>query len=142
MTLLKLTFAGKAMKVEHKMAGDKPIIEVSLCRKQKGRGNEPETFCWIRVTIWNAPEFMKRIQKGTFISGCGDFSSRSYEGNDGKATALEVRCSGFDVEIDGGEPATDQSARPTQAAPVKPAMGGGASGDVDGPPFMSLGYWG
>jgi len=133
MTLLKLSFAGKAMKVEHKMAGDKPIIEVSLCRKQKGRGSDPETFCWIRVTIWQPPEFMSRLAKGMFIGGVGELSTRSYEKDGQKHTSLEVRCGSFDVEIggdDAGAPAMDQSARPVSAAPRKPATSTPDFGDV------------
>lgn len=118
MSLYRLTFAGKAMKVEHKMAGDKPIIEVSLCRKQKGRGNDPETFCWIRVTIWQPPEFMSRLAKGMFIGGTGELSTRSYEKDGQKHTSLEVRCGSFDVEIGGDS--TDAEAAPAPSAPRKP----------------------
>lgn len=146
MSLLRLTFAGQIKRAEHKTVGDKQLAEVSICKKQKGRGDAQETYCWIRVGIWSPPEWMiAKLVKGAFIAGTGEFSSRSYEGKDGKATSLEVRCQSFDVEIEGG--AADPAAAPApRAAPraAAPAAGsaGGAWSDDDAPPFApAFGNW-
>ncbi len=117
MTLFKLQFAGIAKKVEGRMAGDKQILEVSLCKKVSKAGVEPPVFTWIKVTVWQPQEWMlERIAKGVFVSGCGDFSSRSYDGKDGKQTAMEVRCSSFDIEIADGAPSPAQI-KPVAVAP-------------------------
>ncbi len=139
MTILRMSFAGKAMKVESKMAGDKPLLEVSLCKKVKGRNGGEDTFTWIRATIWQPPEFMvAKLVKGCFVAGSGEFTSRSFDGKEGKQTAMEVRCTSFDIEVGesvggDGEAAPRPSVAPSRASgPSRPAA---APLSDDEPPF-------
>lgn len=128
------------------MAGDKPIIEVSLCRKQKGRNNEPDTFCWIRVTIWQPPEFMSRLVKGSWVAGSGEMTTRSYEKDGEKRTSIEIRCGSYDVEIGDSAPG-DAVVQQAQALVTRPTATGGGKGSAGGssfdePPFHPLSFWG
>ncbi len=135
MTLMRMIFAGHAKKVESKMAGDKPILEVSLCKKVSKAGVEPAVFTWIRVTIWQPPDWMtQRLVKGSFVAGSGEFTSRSFDGKDGKQTALEVRSTSFDIEVGDAAPSDAVAAQQQRPAPVKPAPSGGGQGS-DSPPF-------
>jgi single-stranded DNA-binding protein len=122
-TIMRLTFAGTITKAEPKMAGDKPIVEVSLCKKHKSKGED--TFTWIRVTIWQPAEFqVAKLVKGNFIAGQGDVQLRSYEHNGEKRSSLEVRCTSFDVEVAAqevrGETAQAPAAKPSQPAYTAP----------------------
>ena len=135
MTMLKLQFAGTIKKVETRNAAGKTIAAVQICKKVAGRDVEPGTFTWIRVTVWE-PKDWQRMVVGGFISGCGDFTSRSYEKTDGtKGTALEVRCSSFDIELPDdrakGVPATVSEPKPVAPPPTTIAN----SVATDEPPF-------
>jgi single-stranded DNA-binding protein len=101
MTLMRLQFAGKIMKVEAKQAGTKPLYEISLCKKHKGKNGADDSYTWIRVTLWEPADFQKPLLiKGAFVSGCGDIQLRSYDAKDGtKKTSLECRSNSFEIEI-------------------------------------------
>ena len=139
MTILKLQFAGKIIKAEHRMAGDKPVCEVSICKKVPARGKDEERFDWVKVTIWSPPEWaVPRLAKGSYISGAGDMTMRPYEKDGVKKYSLEVRCNSFDFEVEemAARPANDGDVAPAAAAPRRPALvAQGASGGADEPPF-------
>lgn len=134
MTILKLQFAGKITKAEHRKAGDKPICEVSICKKVPARGQDEERFDWVKVTIWSPPEWaVPRLVKGNYITGSGDLALRPYEKDGVKKYSMEVRCNSFDFEVE--EMAARASDTTTDIAPVpkRPAVPSGASDDQ--PPF-------
>jgi single-stranded DNA-binding protein len=111
MTLARISFAGQIKKAEPKTAGGKTLIEVSVCKKQKGRNGAEDTFLWLRVNCWEPAEFqLERLVKGAFIAGSGDLSTRAWTDKDGKnQVSLEVRCSSFDFEVETG---ADREAAP------------------------------
>lgn len=138
MTIIRVSFAGHVKKAEHRQAGTKPVVEFSLCRKNKTKDGEPEAFTWIRVTLWEPPEWMAaKIVKGAFIAGSGDAILRSYTDKNGaKAQSLDVRCGSFDVDM----PDERQSGQAPAPAPSRPAVPAAGGGDVE-PPFMRRGEW-
>ena len=140
MTILRLTFAGQIKKAEHKTINGKALAEVSICKKQKGRNGADDTFCWVKASIWEPAEFqIAKLVKGAFIAGSGEFSSRSYDGKDGKATSLECRCSSFDVEVS-GDAAPQPAAQPARSGSVSNAASiGGGYDDAEQPPFAPIG---
>lgn len=139
MTLLRLSFAGQIKRADTKNVGGKDLIEVSLCRKQKGRAGAEDTFAWIKVSIWEPAAFqVPKLVKGAFIAGSGEFSARSYDGKDGKATSMEVRCSSFDVEVESGGGEGSRDEHPAKAAPRQQAPIGGGADDSE-PPFQRIG---
>ena len=93
MTTFRLNFAGFVTKAEHRNAGSKPIIELSICKKNKVKEGEPEAYTWIKVTCWDVPQFMAdKLVKGAFVAGSGDMKLRSYMNKDGaKAVSCEVQ---------------------------------------------------
>lgn len=126
MAVFRMTFAAEAKKVEFKKVGTDEVVEVSICRKQKGRNGAEDTFCWLRISIWKPPEWLsQRLAVGVFIAGSGEFTSRSYESNTGeKKTSMEVRCTGFDIEVGGASDRTAQAPAAASApatAPRRPA---------------------
>lgn len=136
MTILKLQFAGKIIKAEHRKAGDKPICEVSLCKKVPARGQAEERFDWVKVTIWSPPEWaVPRLVKGNYISGSGDLALRPYEKDGLKKYSMEVRCNSFDFEVEvmaertASDPAPDIAPAPKRPAPVA----GAGAGDDEAP---------
>ena len=132
MTVLRLTFAGEIKKAEHKTAGGKALVEISLCRKNYAKQGDPETFTWIKVKLWEPADFLaQKLVKGAFIAGSGELTSRSYEKDGVKGQSLEVRCSGFDVEMPRDGVAGDVPA--PQSAPRRPAPSAGD--DDQSPPF-------
>ena len=136
MTMLKLSFAGFITKAEHKQAGSKSLIELSICKKNRVKEGDPEAFTWIRVAVWECPEFLvPKLVKGAFVAGSGDMTLRSYVNKDGaKAVSCEVRCSGYDIES--GVPKDGAPAQVAQSAPVPAAkLPGAASPTDDEPPF-------
>ena len=138
MTLFRLQFAGRITKAEHKTAGNKPLVEVSLCRKYK-QGDE-EFFTWVRVSIWEPAAFQTdKLHKGAFIAGSGDFKLRSYTKDGVKGTSAEVTCRSFDVEVsDGGDADIQPAGQRVAPAPQRPAAPTGGSLGIDDsnfPPF-------
>lgn len=131
MTILRIHFAGQIMKAEHKDAGGKPLCEVSVCKKHKGRNGAEDTYTWLRVSLWEPAEFQKpKLVKGAFIAGSGDLQLRSYTAKDGsKGSSLECRSTSFDVEVSDGSaaagPIEHHAAKPydsqaNRAAPKDP----------------------
>ena len=139
MTILKLNYAGRIHKAEHKTAGDKQICEVSICKKVPARGQDAERFDWVRITIWSPPEWsVARLAKDNFISGSGDLTMRPYEKDGVKKYSLEVRCSSFDFEVEQLAARTDTTAEVAPvAAPKRPAPLAGGYDDSNQPPFMA-----
>lgn len=125
MTILRLNYAGRIIKAEHKEAAGKSICEVSICKKVPAKGQDPERFDWVRITIWQPPEWAApRLVKGNYISGSGDLTMRPYDKDGVKKYSLEVRCGSYDFEAEElavREPA-DATPRATPA-PIRPAMG-------------------
>lgn len=115
MTLLRMFFSGQIKKAEHREAGGKPLVEVSICRKHKGRNGAEDSYTWAKVTIWEPADFqVARFVKGSLISGSGDVQLRGYTAKDGtKAHSLEVRCSSYDVEVEDGP-----GEKPAQSAAI------------------------
>lgn len=137
MTIMKAQFAGEIKKADHKEVGGKKLVEVSICKKNRGKQGDPDVFSWLRIAIWSPAEFqIPKLVKGAFIAGSGDMQLRSYEGKDGKATSLECTVTSFDVEVSDGSPRAEAAPAPAPA-PRKPASrgdpGGGASDNE--PPF-------
>lgn len=122
MSLLRLFFAGQIKKVEHKTAAGKALVEVSICKKNRTKENDKETFTWIRATIWEPAEFqVAKLFKDAFIAGSGEMTLRSYADKDGKdRVSCEVSCRSFDVEVSGPQ------AAPAEAAPAAPSKPRGA----------------
>lgn len=146
MTILKAQFAGEIKKADHKEVGGKKLVEVSICKKNRGKQGDPDTFTWLKVAIWEPADFqVPKLVKGAFIAGSGDMTLRSYEGKDGKASSLECRATSFDVEVSDGAarsgPIEHHAAKPydsqqNRSEPRLPSPDiGGAVGD-DNPPFM------
>lgn len=138
MTILRINFAGNIMKAEHKRASDKPLCEVSLCKRHKGRNGAEDTFTWLRVTIWEPAEFqMPKLVKGSFIAGSGDAQLRSYVGKDDtKGTSLECRSTSFDIEVsDGASAPAGPIAHHAQKPVDSQAVRAGSSPADDETPF-------
>ena len=141
MTIMRIQFAGEIKKADHKMAGDKPLCEVSLCRKHKGRNGGEDTFTWLKVCLWQPAEFQTpKLVKGAFIAGSGDVELRSFMNKDNvKQQSLECRCTSFDVEVTEGKPQSDQATPAPAPRPLAPQnrsaapVGGGMGNDE--PPF-------
>lgn len=135
MTILRIQFAGEIKKAESKNVGGKSMVELSLCRKHKGRNGGEDTFSWLRVSVWEPAEFqVPKLVKGAFVAGSGDFQLRSYQDKDGKdRVSAECRSTSFDIEVSDGQQ------RSPQAATAQPGAGGPITGD---PPFQRLSEWG
>ena len=124
MTIARITFAGQIKKSEPKNVGGKPLIEVSICKKQKGRNGAEDTFLWLRISCWEPAEFqVSKLVKGAFIAGSGDLSTRAWTDKDGKnQVSLELRCGSFDFEVetlaDRTEAAPDIAPAPRRPAAV------------------------
>ncbi len=134
MTTLRLFFAGQIKKAETRMAGDTPILELSVCKKNYAKPGVEPTFTWINCTIFKPADFqVQKCIKGAFVAGCGEFTLRSYEGKDGKAVSADVRCGSFDVECGSeADAAPAPAATPRRAPPVHrtaPAPSGGSVPD-------------
>lgn len=100
MTTFRLNFCGHIKKAETRNAGGKPIVELSLCRKNRTRQGEADAYTWVRVTVWEPADFQAdKLVKGSFVAGSGEMAARSYDGKDGKAVAIEVSCRSFDIEV-------------------------------------------
>ena len=123
MTTLRITFAGYIAKAEHKQAGDKALVEVSIKKTHKGRNGNPDDYTWLRVNIWQPADFqVPLLVKGAFIAGSGDVQLRSYVAKDGsKGHSLECRSTSFDVEVAATIP--KDGAAPSQPAPAPAPTG-------------------
>lgn len=121
MTMFKLLFSGEIKKAETKSINGKPMVELSICKKNKTKEGEEDSFTWVRASVWDCPNWLApRLVKGAFVAGCGDFSMRSYKDKDGnKATSADIRCSGYDITMPDDRP--KQSAVP-QTTPYEPTQ--------------------
>ncbi len=118
MTILKAQFAGEIKKADHKEVGGKKLVELSICKKNRTRQGEPDAFSWLKVCLWEPADFqIPKLVKGAFVAGSGDMQLRSYDGKEGKQTALECRCGSFDLEVSDGQPRQQSaSAAPSSAS--------------------------
>lgn len=133
MTIFRMTFAGEVKKADHKEAGGKKLVELSICKKNRGKQGDPDTFTWLRVAVWEPAAFqVPKMVKGCFIAGSGEVQLRSYEGKDGKASSLECRCTSFDIEVTDGSP---HSPAPEERRPTRSAAPIVDNGGDDEPPF-------
>jgi hypothetical protein len=115
-----MMYAGHIKKVEHKQVGGKALVDLSLCKKQKGRNGAEDSFVWLRVSLWEPAAFMiPKLVKGAFISGSGEFSVRTYDKDGVEKISMECRSGSFDVEI-AGDAEPQQAAQP-EPTPVKVA---------------------
>ncbi len=139
MSLLRIIFAGSINKVEMREVGGKPIAEVQLCKKNRTKEGDPESYTWLKATIWSPPAFMiPKLVKGSFIAGSGNFTLRSYEKDGVKRQSAECSCESFDVEVSDGQTREVQHEPTQRAAPkVNVNMGGSQSAAIAGdqPPF-------
>lgn len=135
MTVLRMTFAGEVKKADHKEVGGKKLVELSICKKNRGKAGEEDHFTWLRISLWEPADFQTpKLVKGAFIAGSGDATLRGYTDKDGhEKSSLECRCGSFDVEVTGANVATESPApRPARAA--APSVSPAATND-DEPPF-------
>ncbi len=141
--IFRISFAGNITKAEAKQVGEKTLVEVSLCKKFKGRAGAEESYTWLRVNVWEPADFqLPKLVKGAFIAGSGEFQLRSFEGKDGsKQVSAECRASSFDIEVTDGSPRMGESHPPVQrpepkvnVATSRP-MGGGMGDPGDEVPF-------
>ena len=134
MTILRLQFAGFIVKADHKTAGAKQLIEMSLCKKNYAKDGDEATFTWCRVCLWEPPAWMApKLVKGAFVAGSGEMTLRSYAKKDGtNGVSCDVRCTSWDIEC-----GTPKDERPTTqvSAPVAAAATGSPAASVDEPPF-------
>lgn len=116
MTTLKLHFSGHIKKSTTRQAGTKTVTELQLCKKLPGKDGQPDSFTWIKVTIWSPQDWQSpRLVAGGYISGYGDFVMRSYVKTDQtKGVSGEVRCSSFDIDM----PDDRISSVPADSSPV------------------------
>lgn len=134
MTIAKLTIAGKIHGVKHRMAGETPVCEVSVCKKRYAKQGEEPSYDWFRINIWGKlPDFLAaKLAKDNHIAACGDFGTRDWTDKEGnKKVQMEVKCQSFDVEVEG---VAQETAPP--AEPPKPKRPAAPTADPpDEPPF-------
>lgn len=135
MTIFRLNFAGEIKKADMKNVGGKALAELSVCKKNRTKEGEPDSYTWLRICLWEPAEFQRpKLVKGSFIAGSGELTLRSYEGKDGKQTSMECRCSSFDVEVSDGSAKNARTDEPQQGKPQKPRIPA-PSNDYGGCPF-------
>jgi single-stranded DNA-binding protein len=153
MTIFRLTFAGEIKKADTKSVGGKSLVELSICKKNRTKDGDPESYTWLRIGLWEPAQFqIPKLVKGSFIAGSGELTLRSYEGKDGKATSLECRCSSFDVEVSDGSaksgPIEHHAAKPydsqqNRSEPHRiPLPAAGADGDIPFARPLTADFWG
>lgn len=139
MTTLKLQFSGHIKKVYMRQAGTKTVAEVQLCKKVPGKDEQPDSFTWIKVTLWDPKDWQaSKLVAGGYITGCGDFTLRSYEKSDKtKGVSAEVRCSSFDIDMPDDRVAVANGSQQQTLEPepvAKPVVSHAIDGK-DEPPF-------
>ncbi len=138
MVMMKLLFSGDIKKSETKSINGKAMVELSICKKNKTKEGEELSFTWIRASVFDCPEWLApRLVKGAYVTGCGDFTLRSYKDKDGnKAVSADIRCSGYDITVPDDRTKLGESHPPTavqRPTPIKPAPA--SASDDQGPPF-------
>lgn len=133
MSKFRLTFSGEAKKVQLKNAGDKQLLEFSLCSKNYSKPGDPEKWTWIRVNVWDPKAWLlNALRDGVYVAGSGEFTTRSYDASTGeKKMEAEVRCSSFDIDV-----ARPPQVKPSEAETVRtPVRNAAADSMSDEPPF-------
>ena len=143
MTVFRLGFAGEIKRIEFRTVGQDQVAEFSICKKNKTKDGEEESFTWATISLWKPASFqLPRLVKGAFVAGSGEFHLRSYVDKTGlKRQSAECRCTSYDVEIAGHNEAASALApvaQPPRAAPRATVAQVVASGGVDPgePPFF------
>lgn len=135
MTMLRALFAGEVKKADHKEVGGKKLVELSICKKNRGAAGAEESFTWIRISVWEPAAWqIPLLARGCFVAGSGDMQLRGFEGKNGKAYSLECRCTSFDLEISAGtgsEPVSHEAPPRTPRAPTSTS----SPESDDEPPF-------
>lgn len=117
MTILKAQFAGEIKKADHKEVGGKKLVELSICKKNRTRQGEPDSFTWLKVALWEPADFqIPKLVKGAFVAGSGDMQARTFDGKEGKQSSLECRCTSFDLEVSDGQPRQQAATAPSAAS--------------------------
>ena len=100
MSSFKLFFSGDVRKPAIKDISGKKAVEFQLMKKNYVKQGDEATFTWIRVTLFDAKDWqLIQCQEGKFVSGCGDFSLRSFIDKEGiKKQSVEIRCNSFDLD--------------------------------------------
>ena len=114
MTAFRLSFSGEIKTVETKNFNGTQFAELSLCKKNYAKQGVDPTFTWVRVSIREPADFLvAKLVKGAFIAGSGEMSARTYQDKDGKGkTSIDIRCTGFDVDMPRGDAVADPSCDP------------------------------
>ncbi len=124
MTAFRLMFAGEIKTVETKNFNGIQFAELSLCKKNYAKQGVEPTFTWVRVSVREPADFLvAKLVKGAFIAGSGEMSARTYQDKDGKdKTSIDIRCTGFDVEMPRGETVADSDGeqQTPQRSPARP----------------------
>ena len=130
----RINFSGHIKQSEIKKAGDKTIVELSLCHKNYTKPGAEESYTWLRVTVWEPKSFqLPQFTKGFFVAGSGEFTIRSYVNKDGvKQQSAECRSSSFDIDGPRQDVPAQQEAPPTRVA--KPSVPASEVGQEE-PPF-------
>jgi single-stranded DNA-binding protein len=134
MSILRLIFAGQVKRAEAKQAGAKQVLELSICKTHKAKTGEIDpTYTWARITVWEPqPWQIERAVVSSMVAGIGDAQLRSYTKKDGTSDrSLEVRCTSFDLEVQGdGQAAQAPARQPDPGLYVPPKTDA-----ADEPPF-------
>lgn len=117
MSNFRLQFCGDVRKPETKTFGGKTFVEFSLMRKNYTKEGAEATFTWLKISVSDPKEWqLSQLAEGKFISGSGEFSTRSFTDKDGnKRQSAEVRCSSFDV----AGPRTESASSTKKEEPAK-----------------------
>ena len=139
MTAIRITVTGIIKNAGHRQVGDKTITEFSLCRKNRTKEGDPDSFTWVKGLVWEAPEWMcAKLVKGAEVTAMnGEATLRSYNKAGVEKVSLEAKFSSFDIQIHGAK----EEAPAATPVPRRPAADvGGGTGD-EGPPFAQRGEW-
>jgi single-stranded DNA-binding protein len=146
MTIFRLAFAGEIKRIEFRTVGNDQLAEFSICKKNKTKDGEEDSFTWATISLWKPASFqLPKLVKGAFVAGSGEFHLRSYVDKEGlKRQSAECRCTSYDVEVAGpAESKTATEHLPPKTAPARAPMtsqptGGGI---VDEVPFLAHDAW-
>jgi hypothetical protein len=100
MTVLRLTFAGQIKRAEHRVAAGRNLVELALCKRERGRNGGDDTFTWVGITLWEPADFQaERLVTGAFIAGSGEFKLRSVDREGRPCARAEITCRSYDIEV-------------------------------------------
>lgn len=71
--------------------GGTPVTSINIASNSKNKDGEKKT-TWVKATFWGkqAEGLAPYLIKGTCVAVAGDLELRTWEGNDGKQTTLEM----------------------------------------------------